>query len=239
VGMVVGRGRTFYWGEDSPGLMRLIEARRLTRTPYVLEPALAASPVIAQLWADITGSPAAVPASVPAPGPVPVIAADAEVPVPGAAARTVPVNPRYDLARTRSGQTVPGTAGVRHRLDVAAETGTAPVNSPTLTAEQEAQLREYQEQRQRSYFAAATDASADLPGPQQEALRRMLAAPGGVSVRQAEAALGVKRDRVHRQFLRWRAQGTAEVRGDGGRARRWQAATPAPVAADGASEGTP
>ena len=55
----------------------------------------------------------------------------------------------------------------------------------------------------------------------------MLAAQGGVSIRQAAAALGIGRDRVHRQLMRWRAQGTAGVP-DGARGsnRRWRAVAP-------------
>ena len=52
-GMPYLRGRTFYWGDESPGLTRLIAARAAARTPYVLEPALA--PLAGQ-WAAVTGA---------------------------------------------------------------------------------------------------------------------------------------------------------------------------------------
>jgi hypothetical protein len=47
------RGRTFFWGDDSTGLMKLITDRAATRQPYQLEPALAP---LADLWAAITGN---------------------------------------------------------------------------------------------------------------------------------------------------------------------------------------
>jgi hypothetical protein len=50
-GMPHLRGRAFFWGDDSPGLMRLITARAAARRPYVLEPALAP---LAARWAAIT-----------------------------------------------------------------------------------------------------------------------------------------------------------------------------------------
>ena len=46
------QGRTFYWGEESPGLLALVEARAARRGPHTLEPALAA---LGKLWAKITG----------------------------------------------------------------------------------------------------------------------------------------------------------------------------------------
>jgi hypothetical protein len=49
------RGRTFFWGNDSPGLVSLVAARAAVRRPYVLEPVLASSPA-AGLWAQITGA---------------------------------------------------------------------------------------------------------------------------------------------------------------------------------------
>jgi hypothetical protein len=52
-GMPYLRGRTFFWGDESPGLTRLIAARAAGRRPYVLEPALA--PLAGQ-WAQITGA---------------------------------------------------------------------------------------------------------------------------------------------------------------------------------------
>jgi hypothetical protein len=45
-------GRTFYWGEDSPGLLALVAARAAERAPHRLERALAA---LESLWAQITG----------------------------------------------------------------------------------------------------------------------------------------------------------------------------------------
>jgi hypothetical protein len=52
-GMPYLHGRTFFWGDESPGLTRLIAARAAGRVPYVLEPALAG---LAGQWAQITGA---------------------------------------------------------------------------------------------------------------------------------------------------------------------------------------
>jgi hypothetical protein len=52
-GMPYLRGRTFFWGDESPDLVRLIAARAASHRPYVLEPAL--EPLAGQ-WAQITGA---------------------------------------------------------------------------------------------------------------------------------------------------------------------------------------
>jgi hypothetical protein len=52
-GMPYLRGRAFFWGDHSPGLLRLIAARAATREPYILEAALAH---LADPWAQITGA---------------------------------------------------------------------------------------------------------------------------------------------------------------------------------------
>ncbi len=213
-GMPFSRGRSFHWGEDSPGLMRLIAARAAARRPYVLEPALAG---LADDWAAITGS---APARQPAAGPEPTpgAAEPAAVPVPAA------VNPRYDLITTRTGKTVPGTAGIRANLAQAAAAETPQI--PPVPSGMEARAAAVLVQRRAEHLAAYTDESAELPADLGGPLRAMLAAPGGVSIRAAAEQLGIGRDRVHRQLMRWRAQGTAVVRGEGGRARRWHAHRP-------------
>ena len=92
------KGRAFFWGDDSPGLRRLVAERAATRAPYVLEPALAR---LADAWAAITGD-----------GPI-----DLD-------------DGRYDLAQTRTGQAVPGTAGIRARLEQVRERAAEPVDLP-------------------------------------------------------------------------------------------------------------
>jgi hypothetical protein len=71
----------------------------------------------------------------------------------------------------------------------------------------------------------------DIPGGGlAEALASMLAAPGGTSTRQAAEALGCSHMTVSRQLHKWRAEGTAEVRGRAA-ARRWHLISPASVQA--------
>jgi hypothetical protein len=209
-GMPFSRGRSFHWGEDSPGLVRLVAARAAERTPYVLEPGLAS---LAEDWAAITGTP-----------PVPAPQAAAE---PGPAAGAAPAD-RYDLITRKNGQTIRGVAVVTARIATAADIGTAPVTAPDLTAGDEARLADVLDQQRREFLGEYTGESVDLPGSEQAALRAMLATAEGVSIRQAAGNLAVGRDRVHRQLTRWESQGTAEVRGKGGRDRRWHAAERAP-----------
>jgi hypothetical protein len=204
-GMPFSRGRSFHWGEDSPGLVRLVAARAANRAPYTLEPGLAS---LADDWAAITGT-----------TPVPAPHAGAQA-APAAAARAG----RYDLITTKAGQTARGTASIAARIAAAVDIGTAPVATPDLTAGDAARLAAVLDQQRRQFAAEYTSESADLPGPQQTVLRAMLATPEGVSIRQAAARLAVGRDRVHRQLSRWQLQGTAEVRGKGGRDRHWHAA---------------
>jgi hypothetical protein len=223
-GMPFSRGRAFYWGDDSPGLIRLIAARAAARTPYVLEPALAS---LADDWAVITstapapGAPALVPEGAPDRDGAPAPRDSA----PAAESAPAPVDPRYDLITTRTGRTAPGTAGVRAKLAQAASTEAAAI--PPIPPGMEALAADVLAERRRHHLAAYADESADLPHPQAEALRAMLAAPAGVSIRVAADALGIGRDRVHRQLMRWRAQGTAVVP-DGARGsnRRWHAISP-------------
>ena len=69
-----------------------------------------------------------------------------------------------------------------------------------------------------------------LPEADQAAMRTMIGRPGGISTRAAASSLPWSHTHVHRQLMRWRLEGTAEVRGKGS-ARRWYAAAPgaAPV----------
>ena len=46
-----GKGRTFYWGEEAPGLQALVADRASRRRPHALEPGLAR---LAGAWAKIT-----------------------------------------------------------------------------------------------------------------------------------------------------------------------------------------
>jgi hypothetical protein len=231
-GQPFARGRSFFWGEESQGLIRLIETRARTRAPYHLEPALAMGRA-AELWAEIHGTaPAAGAPAAPA-APAGVFAstpASAPGGAPAAPAPGAPVDPRYDLARTRSGQTVPGTAGVHQKLSAAAGAGPEPVSAPKLSAEDETRLQEWQQQRQRFLRRQLPE----LPPEDQATLRGLLAAPGGVSIRQAAAALPWERTKIHGQLIRWRDEGSAELHGRGS-GRKWHAATPPPQAADGAS----
>ena len=183
-GMPCRRGRAFYWGDNSPGLMRLIAARAAARQPYTLEPALAP---LASRWAAITSG------GVPAGG------------------------GRYDVATTRDGATVPGTAGVRGKLAAVAGMLAGPRPAPA-----------------REPAAATGRPGRPQPGPgpgegDQGALatlRALVARPGGVSVREAAAALPYQKTKAHELLAALVADGFAKPPGKGP-AARYYAARPA------------
>jgi hypothetical protein len=196
------KGRAFFWGDDSPGLQRLVAERAATRAPYVLEPALAR---LADAWAGITGD-----------GPIDVD------------------DGRYDLAQTRTGQTVPGTAGIRARLEQVRERAAEPVDLPSKPPGWDEMIAE----RNREVRATWKP----LPGPLQDKLWAMLARPAGITTRTASAELsagldGISHTRVHQQLMLWRdaEPPTVEKRGSGSD-QRWHAV---PGAVPGGAPGTP
>ncbi len=193
-GMPYQRGRGFFWGDESAGLLRLIAARAAQRRPYVLEPALAH---LAGQWAQITGA----------------------APLP-------PGDDRYDVATTRDGRTVPGTAGVRGKLAAVARIldGTSAPGARDDDREDQGQ-------------AGATPGRK--PGsPDDRAalatLRRLVARPGGVSAREAADALPFAKTKAHELLTALCDEGFAAPPSGAGRGARFYAATrPARAAPDG------
>jgi hypothetical protein len=181
------KGRAFFWGDDSPGLRRLVAERAATRAPYVLEPALAR---LADSWAAITGD-----------GPI-----DLD-------------DGRYDLAQTRTGHTVPGTASIRAGSSRYASG--PPSSRPPPAARWDEMIAE----RNREARAAWKP----LPGPLQDRLWAMLARPAGITTRTAAAELsagadGISHTRVHQQLMLWRdAEPPAVEKRGSGSDQRWHA----------------
>jgi hypothetical protein len=141
---------------------------------------------------------------------------------------------RYDLAQARTGQTVPGTAGIRARLDQVRERAAEPVHLPPKPPGWDEMIAE------RNLQVRAT--WKPLPEALQARLWSLLARPGGITTRTAAAELsageeGISHTRVHQQLMLWREAGppAAEKRGSGPD-QRWHAV---PAAVPGMAPGTP
>ena len=177
-GMPCLRGRAFFWGEQSPGLLRLIRARAAAQRPYVLEPSLAP---LAELWQSITGGK--------------LVAASDD---------------RYDVVATADGRTAPGVAGVRARIarirHSMSDGGQPRAGGDAGTGQDDGDL----------------PAPRSLPEADQQRLRELLARPQGVTSREAAALLPWSHTTINQQLAAWRAQGIAEIRGEGS-TRRWYA----------------
>ncbi len=201
------KGRTFYLHQIGD-LERIVGERLARRRAYVPEPALAG---LAGAWAAISGT--------PGPG--------REEDGPG--------QPGGGLARAAGpgpdrGGTVPAAlaarydaGGTRAKVAAARAAGTGPAAIPPVPPGLEAHAAAALAERQRQFLAAYTDVA--LPGPDQAALRAMLARPGGVTTRTAEQALPHGRTKIHQQLVRWRHEGTAVLRGRGA-GSSWHTAAP-------------
>ncbi len=121
------------------------------------------------------------------------------------------------------GQDGPGQPGG----GLARAAGTGPAGIPPVPPGLEAHAAAALAERQRQFLAAYTGDGAELPEADKAALRAMLARPDGVTTRTAAAALpgNWSHTHVHRQLMRWRLDGTAQMHGRGSR-RRWHAAAP-------------
>jgi hypothetical protein len=169
-----------------------------------LEPALAR---LADAWAAITGD-----------GPIDLALGDG----------------RYDLAQTRTGQAVPGTAGIRARLEQVRERAAEPVHLPPRPPGWDEMIAERNRQARATW--------KPLPGPLQDRLWAMLGRPGGITTRTAAAELsaggdGISHTRVHQQLMLWRdAEPPAVEKRGSGSDQRWHAV---PAAVPGGAPGTP
>ena len=209
-GMPFSRGRAFFWGDESGGMIAMIKRRAAARRPYQLEPGLSR---LAAAWAQITGTPA------PAGGggqQQPVIAGEQDS-----------REDRYDIKVTRDGSTVPSGAGVQRKLDAARDAIDADLPGglrARMTAGVPDAIRQAEKQE-----ALAAD---PLPAAEQAALRDLVSQPGGISGR--EAARQLQRPQPGRsitwshttvinQLRLWEAGGTVERTGRGRADTRWHA----------------
>jgi len=205
------KGRTFYLHQIGD-LERIVGERLARRRAYAPEPALAG---LAGAWAAISGT--------PGPG----------------RGQDGPGQPDRGLARAAGpgpdrGGTVPAAlaarydaGGTRAKVAAARAAGTGPAGIPPVPPGLEAHAAAALAERQRQFLAAYTGDGAELPEADKVALRAMLAGPDGVTTRTAAAALpgNWSHTHVHRQLMRWRLDGTAQMHGRGSR-RRWHAAAP-------------
>jgi hypothetical protein len=201
------KGRTFYL-RDIPDLERIVSDRLPGHRPHVLEPALQG---LTELWARIATA-----------GPDDDDQDDEDSPH----APLLGADPDEDDKDDEDGYTPPAMSYDPSKLTAkvaeARAVGAGLVAVPALSPDAERRLAERTEREHRQFLAAYTDASADLPDADQATLRTMLAAPTGVSIREAERCLPYGRDKVHRQLTRWRAQGAVELRGRKSQSR-WHA----------------
>jgi hypothetical protein len=164
--MPFSRGRTFFWGDESTGMIRLIERRAAARRPFQLEPGLAR---LAPAWAEITGIPAPAGAGQPAP-----------------AQQQAPrrEEDRYDIKVTRDGSTVPSGAGVQRKLDAARDAIDADLPAG-LRARMQAGVPDEVRQAEKQQALAADP----LPAAEQAALWDLVSQPAGISGREAARQL--------------------------------------------------
>jgi hypothetical protein len=186
------RGRTFYWGEEGPGLQRLVAARAAARRPYVLEPALSR---LAGAWAKITA---------PAP--------------PGDADEDLDLDLDDTAEPAGEGEVIPDAAPIRVKADTAraAAAGTPPITAipPGMEAHAARLLAERQQQALASNYGEVT-----IPGQVASALLSLLAAPDGTTSSQAAQVIGKSKPAAHRYLSALRASGVARLEGSGRAAR--------------------
>jgi hypothetical protein len=206
------KGRGWFWGKESDGLISIISqriaARGGRRAYQVLEPALATR--FGAQWAEITGHATAT-----------------------APAATAPParEDRYDLKRLRDGSTVPGSTGIERKLDAtrAAVDADLPEDlRARMAAGVPDQIREAEKRE-----ALAAD---PLPEDGQAALWELVSQPGGISGREASRQLqrarpsagraGWSHTTVINQLRIWEASGQVERTGRGRSGTRWHAVTP-------------
>jgi hypothetical protein len=217
-GMPFSRGRAFFWGDESTGMIALIERRAAARRPYQLEPGLSG---LAAAWAQITGTPAG--AGQPAPAQQQARRREDR----SEDRHEDRGEERYDIKVTRDGSTVPSGAGVQRKLDAAREVIDADLPAG-LRARMQAGVPDEVRQAEKQQALAADP----LPAAEQAALWDLVSAPGGISGR--EAARQLQRPQPGRsitwshttvinQLRLWESGGRVERTGRGRSDTRWHA----------------
>jgi hypothetical protein len=217
----VDKGRTFYWGESSAGIQRLIAARAATRRPRrQLEPALRA---LQPLWDAITSAVA------PAGG-------YDDIASPPAAAAAAPGQgfTRPDVQFGAGGQVVPGTERTRAKIGAALDSLAAADQTVAAVPEvDDGQWAAAVAQRQ-AQALAQNYGDVDVPAPVMQVLQRLLAAPDGTTAQLAgeaikEATGTGSKSVAHRYLQALRVAGIARLDGSGRGARFRHATSPVPA----------
>jgi hypothetical protein len=218
----VDKGRTFYWGESSAGIQRLIAARAATRRPLRrLEPALRA---LQPLWDAITS------AAAPAGGGYDDIG---DPPAAAAAAPAGPAFTRPDVQFGAGGQVVPGTGQTRAKIGAALDSlAAADQTVAAVPHVDDGQWAAAVAQRQ-AQALAQNYGDTDVPAPVMQVLTRLLADPDGTTAQLAgeavkEATGTGSKSLAHRYLQALRVAGIARLDGSG-RARFRLATSPAPA----------
>jgi hypothetical protein len=224
-GRPVFKGRGFFWGKDSAGLIAIINERlaaRGGRRPYqVLEPGLAAR--FGAAWAEITGN---------ATQATQATQASRAAQAGDLASRGQ--DGRYDIKRARDGSTVPSGAGVQRKLDAARAVidGDLP---DQLRARMQAGTPDAARQEEKRQALAADP----LPAAEQAQLWQLVSPPGGISGREAARLLQRAQPAGRRatwshttvinQLRVWESDGKVERTGSGRSDTRWHALAPGAV----------
>lgn len=217
-----GKGRTFYWGESSAGILRLIAARAATRRPHRLEPALRG---LQPLWDAITSA---------GPDDVrgyegPAAAGSPQSP----AGPDLRADPRFDVRLGAAGQAVTGIAATRAKIGAALDSLAGA--DQVLAAVPEVPDGEWAAavaQRQ-AQALAANYGDVDVPAAAMTVLTRLLAEPAGTSAFEAgealKAATGTgSKSLAHRYLVALRVAGLARLDGSGRASRFRLASSPVP-----------
>jgi hypothetical protein len=213
-GRPVLKGRGFFWGKDSAGLIAIINERlaaRGGRRPYqVLEPGLA--PRFGAAWAEITGH---------------ATGADRQAAA-GALAAQGQQDRYEERVRLRDGSSVPSGAGVQRKLGDARVIidGDLPGD---LRARMQAGTPDAARQEEKRQALAADP----LPAAEQAQLWELISQPGGISGREAARLLqraqpagrrtAWSHTTVINQLRLWESDGKAGRTGRGRSGTRWHA----------------
>lgn len=216
----VDKGRSFYWGESATGIQRLIAARTAARRPHRLEPALRA---LQPLWDAITS-----------PAPQDGYGYDDDPAEPSAGpAGDLRADPRFDVQLGANGQSVPGTAATRAKIDAARSALAG--EDPAVPDVDDAQWAAVVAERRRQALAL-NFGDTDVPASVMAVLTRLLADPAGTSSSEAGEALKQatgtgSKTQAYRYLQALVVARIARLDGSGRAARFRLASSPAPAGA--------
>ena len=202
------KGRTFYWGEDSGNIRRLIAARAAHRGPVRLEPALRP---LQPLWDAITG-------------PAPAGDDGEDLDVPAAYEEAPPA--RYeapDLQMSLQLRRQPSPAPPRHhRQDPRGHGRTRRLRRDVLASLPPVTPKQWAEARaeRQAEALAANDGAVAVPDAALAVLMRLLASADGTTASAAAEAMATEtgsgsKSVAHRYLTALRVAGIARLDGSG------------------------